>query len=79
MTVHIKLFASAREKACADSIELTSPLPVPLYLLRSLMDETAPALRGMPGRWAVNLEFAEDDYVVQSGDELAWIPPVCGG
>ena len=79
MTVHIKLFASAREKARADSVALTVPSPVTLYRLRRLMDETVPALRGAPGRWAVNLRFAEDDYVVQSGDELAWIPPVCGG
>lgn len=30
-------------------------------------------------RWARNHEFAEDDAVLAEGDELALLPPVCGG
>jgi sulfur-carrier protein len=28
---------------------------------------------------AVNEEFAQDDEVIQNGDEIAFIPPVSGG
>ena len=28
---------------------------------------------------AVNEEFAQDDEVIQAGDEIAFIPPVSGG
>ena len=79
MIVNVKLFASARERACADSVALIVSSPATLSYLRKLMDETVPALRGVSGRWAVNLEFAPDDYVVQMNDEVVWIPPVSGG
>ena len=79
MIVRVKLFASAKDQAGADTLALTASFDTPLSGLRKLMDEAVPALRGMPGRWAVNLEFAPDEYVVKSGDECAWIPPVSGG
>ena len=28
---------------------------------------------------AVNMEYADKDYIVQDGDELAFFPPVTGG
>jgi len=30
-------------------------------------------------RFAVNLEFVYSDYILQPGDEIAFIPPVSGG
>ena len=79
MIVHVKLFASAKDQACADTIALSVSPGAPLSFLRQPLDDAAPALRGMPGRWAVNLDFAPNDYAVKSGDECAWIPPVSGG
>ena len=79
MIIKVKLFASARERASSDAIAVIVPAQTTLARLRELMDENAPPLRGTPGRWAVNLEFAPADYVVKAEDELAWIPPVSGG
>ena len=79
MRINVMLFAGARERVSSDAIALDVPAQTTLSRLRDLMDEEVPALRGLPGRWAVNLEFAPADYVVKAEDELAWIPPVSGG
>ena len=30
-------------------------------------------------RWAVNQDFVTPDHLLQSGDELAFLPPITGG
>ena len=30
-------------------------------------------------RWACNMEFVQPDHVLRDGDEVALLPPVCGG
>ena len=79
MIVNVRLFASAREQAAADTVALSVPPLATLDLLRESLDEAVPALRGQPGRWAVNREFALAGHVVKAEDDLAWIPPVSGG
>ncbi len=79
MKVEIKVFASARELANAGYIQLAVPDNILLSEIKALLDSRYPALKGMPGRWAVNLELARFDCPVKPGDELAWIPPVSGG
>lgn len=80
MIVRVKLFASAREIAGTGSVDLRLPPSATLGQLREGLAESCPPLRGLPGRWAVNREFAvSDDVRIHPGDEVAWIPPVSGG
>ena len=80
MRIQILLFASARERLKRESIHLEVSAPPTLSQLRAWVEEEHPLLKGLKGRWAVNREFARNEKViVREGDEIAWIPPVCGG
>ncbi len=79
MIVHVKLFASARERAGADQLELDLPINADLFELRKILNDQYPCFREMTGRWAVNLEFVPESTRVGAVDEIAWIPPISGG
>ena len=81
MTLRVKLFASAREAARADEVEVSLPDAATagdvLAALSTRADGLGPvALRS---RLAVNRAFAREDTPVRAGDEVALIPPVGGG
>jgi len=80
MTVTALLFASYAEALGSDRVELAlSGQPT----VRDVVDR----LRALPGGGAlpesplvaVNLTYAGADQRVESGDEVALIPPVAGG
>jgi molybdopterin synthase catalytic subunit len=76
MEVRVRLFASLRERAGRDVVELEVPdgarVADVIGQLRGLCD-------GVPVVMAVNREYADPDVALHSGDELALIPPVSGG
>ncbi len=80
MTVTALLFASYAEALGSDRVELTVGGS---STVRDVVDQ----LRAMPGGSslpasplvAVNLTYAKADQRVESGDEVAIIPPVAGG
>ncbi len=76
MQVSVRLFAALRERAGASEVELDLPegasVGDALHELRALTD-------GVPVVMAVNREYATDEHVLCSGDEVALIPPVSGG
>lgn len=80
MTVTALLFASYAEALGSDRVELTVGRS---STVRDVVDQ----LRAMPGGSslpasplvAVNLTYAQADQCVESGDEVAIIPPVAGG
>lgn len=76
MKVRIRLFAGLRERAGAGEVELDLPeharVRDALALLGTITSE-------VPVVMAVNREYADEDAVLQAGDELALIPPVSGG
>ena len=80
-TVHVRLFARARELAGADTLDLTVPGAAKVGDVRRLIGELHPALRGLLARsaLAVNGEFADDSQPVPPGAEVALLPPVSGG
>jgi molybdopterin converting factor subunit 1 len=80
MTVTALLFASYAEALGSDRLELTLDG-------ESTVRDVIEQLRAMPGGAslpatplvAVNLNYAGADQHVESGDEVAIIPPVAGG
>jgi molybdopterin synthase catalytic subunit len=78
MEVTVRLFAMLRERAGAP--ELTLELPDGASVRDALASEPLVALaEGIPLVMAVNREYADGEYVLGAGDELALIPPVSGG
>ena len=74
--VTVRLFAMLRERAGAR--ELTIELPDGARV-RDALDSLGDLAEGLPLVMAVNREYAEEDQVLDPGDELALIPPVSGG
>jgi molybdopterin synthase sulfur carrier subunit len=77
MTIHVKYFASLRERLQRDEdlIEATAAM--------TTAEVWASLNRGMPMPdkilIAVNAEYASLDKLVKDGDEVAFFPPVTGG
>ena len=76
MEVTVRLFAVLRERAGAR--ELIVELPEGARV-RDALDSLAGLAEGIPLVMAVNREYASEEQVLDSGDELALIPPVSGG
>jgi MoaE-MoaD fusion protein len=76
MKVRIRLFASLRERAGADQVELDLPEH---SRVRDALDQLRSVTSDVPVVMAINQEYANEDAILQAGDELALIPPVSGG
>jgi molybdenum cofactor biosynthesis protein MoaC/molybdopterin converting factor subunit 1 len=82
MMVHVRLFAMLREAAGRDSLDLEVPEGATVAdALTALAREPglSELLGRLPVRAARNREYVPDDEVLETGDELAVIPPVSGG
>jgi molybdopterin converting factor subunit 1 len=81
MKVRVKLFAAARELAGSDTLELEIAERPTLAELRLAVGKRVPALQRILSHalWAVDAEYAADDYVINERSEVALIPPVSGG
>lgn len=81
MTVKVKLFAIYQE--IYQQSELTLDISENTKVSDLLQQMIAEKLELQPWaeitRFAVNLRFVSPDYILHSGDELAFIPPVSGG
>src|SRR5690242_17113752 len=76
MIVNVRLYASLRERAGADRVELDLPDGA---LVRDALAAVDHLSCGAALVLAVNREYAEPDAPLHAGDELALIPPVSGG
>ena len=76
MEITVRLFAMLRERAGAR--EVTLELPDGARVSDALA-ELGSIAQGLPLVMAVNREYADEDQVLDPGDELALIPPVSGG
>ena len=76
MQIRVRLFAGLRERAGTGELQLDLPdgalVADALERMRELTD-------GVPVVMAVNQEYADPGAALQSGDEVALIPPVSGG
>lgn len=76
MQVRVRLFASLRERAGAEEVELDLPEGA---LVRDALERVSALTQGMPVVMAVNHSYADAEDALQAGDEVALIPPVSGG
>ena len=81
MRIRARLFATYREQAGLDRLELSVPEGATVArAVEQLLAECAPLPRDFrPYLIAVNEEFANLDYPLHDGDEVAMYPPVSGG
>ena len=82
IVVNVRLFATLREAAGRNSLELDLPDGATVAdALTALGREPglAELVERLPVRAAVNREYVADDAPLAGGDELALIPPVSGG
>lgn len=76
MHIRVRLFAMLRERAGADEVELELPAGA---VVGDALERLQPLTEGIPVVLAVNREYAQRDYALSAGDEVALIPPVSGG
>jgi molybdopterin synthase catalytic subunit len=76
MHVRVRLFAALRERAGAEQLELELPDGA---RVRDALRHVSTLTEGVPVVMAINREYAAEDDVLRTGDELALIPPVSGG
>ncbi len=75
MTIHVKFFASLREKMGYAELTLSSAASAADVWAQSTDSATPPDNMLV----AINLEYAQLDDAVHEGDEIAFFPPVTGG
>jgi MoaE-MoaD fusion protein len=76
MQIRVRLFAGLRERAGATELELELPEGA---LVADALERMRELTDGVPVVMAVNHEYADPGSALESGDEVALIPPVSGG
>jgi molybdopterin synthase catalytic subunit len=81
MRIEVLLFASMRDLAGTDRLQLELPEGATVAAAAAALAERRPQLRAGLGavRFAVDEEFAPGERVLRPGQTLALIPPVSGG
>lgn len=81
MQVTVLLFGALREAVGAKELPVALPEAATVAALRRILVEGQPGFGALAARLrvAVNREFARDDHVLSTGDEVAFLPPVSGG
>jgi MoaE-MoaD fusion protein len=81
MELTIRLFATLKDRAGQDKIQINLSQPATVQTLLSTLADAYPALKpSLPTTLvAVNKDFAFPNTSLQPGDEIALFPPVSGG
>lgn len=79
--VEVLLFAAARDAAGVARAAVALPAPATAGAVLDALIARHPALAPHRSslRLAVNQEYADPSHPVAKGDEVAVIPPTCGG
>lgn len=79
--LHVKLFARAQQIVGQPTVSIPWTDGKTVAELKESLCQLYPELRPLAPRLltAVNNEYASDDVVVKSTDEVAFFPPVSGG
>jgi len=77
--ITVKLFGITREIVGQPILEIKDPINT-VAQLKEFMTANYPKIKALNSLLiAVNSEYAEDDIMIKSSDEVALIPPVSGG
>lgn len=81
MTLRVKLFAVARERAGRDELAIDVPPGATVADVRRAVSSEFPALASIlpHALWAVDAAYADDNTKLTDQSEIALIPPVSGG
>ena len=81
MKVNVQFFSRLRDLAGESELELDVPERTAVAELLGILYSRAPALHDWDKSIlvAAGVEFVDRDYVLQSGDRIAIMPPVQGG
>jgi molybdopterin converting factor subunit 1 len=81
MTYRVRLFARARDLAGADTVQVNLPGLATVADLRQRLKAEIPPLAPLLDRCAIAVDgdFAEDNWPLRKGAEIALLPPVSGG
>ena len=81
MTITIKYFASAADATQRREESITMNCSQTVGELLNQLEKKYPALKNLRPylRVAVGQEYGADEILLRDGDEVAIIPPVCGG
>lgn len=77
--VTVRCFAAVREALGRDSLVVAVAEGATVADLLRQLAHDAPKLGRLPLAFAVNRDYARNDTVLRSGDEVAFIPPISGG
>jgi len=81
MRIHVKLFASHKEKIGRSNLFLELNEGSKIIDVIKKINQTNPGFSTRPESLvaAVNQEYQDLDFVLRDNDEIAFIPPVSGG
>lgn len=81
MELSVKLFATLKDSAGQNTIQITLTPPATVKTLLSAVEEAYPALKSVlaTSLVSVNKSFAFPETEIHEGDEIALFPPVSGG
>ncbi len=80
MKVTILSFGSIREIFGNKFTEIEVPDTTTVDSLKALLESKYPRIKGIASYMvAINDEYASGDSTIKQSDEIAVIPPVCGG
>ena len=77
--VKVRLFASYREAAGTNRLDVPLPTGARVGDLLELLAERVPTLKMAKGMIALNQVYVGPEVELHEGDEVAFIPPVSGG
>jgi sulfur-carrier protein len=81
VNVTVRLFAAYREAFDQSELALLVPVGTTVQQVQQLLIQQKPQLSRWQDqtRYGVNQAFVEPQTVIETGDEIVFIPPVSGG
>jgi sulfur-carrier protein len=77
--IKVLFFANLRETVKERQLELSLETPLSVRQLAGTLEQAHAGLSLSGSLCAINEQYAEPEHLIQSGDTVAFFPPVSGG